>query len=271
MVWSWSGHWNDQHPSWPLEWSRKKLPPPSPPAEAIKIPSAMIECEADQCAPGREGGCLWVFHGQEGRSALPQWRCVPHRCVEVRHGWHRHAPHRIARRAYRLGLTALYTGNLHGNRITGIGTWSFPGHWNNHNPSGRWFATIPDTEAMPISLQFRRRSFRLKCMPMAASHFAPLRQARWKYLFSWRAARQAIMQKDDLGIWSLTTEPLQPDYYGYIFQDTGVPVIDPSNPLILPNLLQTENMVHVPGPSSLPWEINDGPHGTVIIISFNRK
>jgi enterochelin esterase family protein len=71
------------------------------------------------------------------------------------------------------------------------------------------------------------------------------------------------MQKDDLGVWSITTEPLHPDYYGYIFRDTGVPVIDPSNPLILPNLLQTENMVHVPGPASLPWEVKDVPHGVV--------
>jgi enterochelin esterase family protein len=56
---------------------------------------------------------------------------------------------------------------------------------------------------------------------------------------------------------------MQPDYYGYIFRDMGIPVIDPSNPLILPNLLQTENMVHVPGPPSLPWEVNDVPHGVV--------
>jgi enterochelin esterase-like enzyme len=73
--------------------------------------------------------------------------------------------------------------------------------------------------------------------------------------------KPVIMQKNDLGVWSLTTKPLHPDYYGYIFQDAGRPVIDPSNSLILPNLLQTENMVHVPGPSSLPWEISDGPHG----------
>jgi enterochelin esterase family protein len=76
-------------------------------------------------------------------------------------------------------------------------------------------------------------------------------------------AEPIIMQKDDLGVWNITTAPLQPDYYGYIFQDADVPLIDPSNSLLLPNLLQTEKMVHVPGPASLPWEINDGPHGVV--------
>ena len=40
-------------------------------------------------------------------------------------------------------------------------------------------------------------------------------------------------------------------------------MIDPSNPLLLPNLLQNESLVHVPGPASLPWEVNDGPHGVV--------
>jgi predicted carbohydrate-binding protein with CBM48 len=71
------------------------------------------------------------------------------------------------------------------------------------------------------------------------------------------------MQKDDAGIWSVTTEPLEPDYYGYSFVTDGVALIDPRNPLMKPNLLGTQSMVHVPGPSTLPWEINDVPHGVV--------
>jgi enterochelin esterase-like enzyme len=42
-----------------------------------------------------------------------------------------------------------------------------------------------------------------------------------------------------------------------------VRLIDPSNPLLKPNLLDTENAVHVPGPASLPWELNDVPHGEI--------
>ena len=71
------------------------------------------------------------------------------------------------------------------------------------------------------------------------------------------------MQKDDSGVWSVTTEPLEPDYYGYSFLADGVGLIDPRNPLMKPNLLGTQSMVHVPGPPSLPWEINDVPHGVV--------
>ena len=71
------------------------------------------------------------------------------------------------------------------------------------------------------------------------------------------------MQKDDQGVWSVTTDPLEPDLYGYAFVADGVSLIDPSNPLIKPNLLHTESVVHVPGPASLPWEISDIPHGTI--------
>ena len=71
------------------------------------------------------------------------------------------------------------------------------------------------------------------------------------------------MQKDGNGVWSLTTQPLEPDYYGYSFVADGVSLIDPSNPLMKPNLLNTQSMVHVPGPKSLPWEMNDVPHGVI--------
>jgi enterochelin esterase-like enzyme len=76
-------------------------------------------------------------------------------------------------------------------------------------------------------------------------------------------AKPVMMQKDDHGVWSSTTAPLAPDYYGYHFQIGRVGVIDPSNPALLPNLLQNESVVHVPGPTSLPWELRDEPHGVL--------
>jgi enterochelin esterase family protein len=74
---------------------------------------------------------------------------------------------------------------------------------------------------------------------------------------------QIPMLKDDGGVWSLTTDRLEPDYYGYSFVADGVALIDPANPLLKPNLHGTQSMVHVPGPASLPWEMNDVPHGIV--------
>ena len=71
------------------------------------------------------------------------------------------------------------------------------------------------------------------------------------------------MQKDDQGVWTVNTAPMPPDYYGYSIIVDGQRNIDPYNSLLKPNLLSTENMVHVQGPPSLPWELNDVPHGEV--------
>ena len=71
------------------------------------------------------------------------------------------------------------------------------------------------------------------------------------------------MQKNDRGLWTVTVGPLAPEYYGYSFLADGVMLMDPSNPLIKPNLLTPQNMVFVPGPASLPWQTNDVPHGVI--------
>ena len=71
------------------------------------------------------------------------------------------------------------------------------------------------------------------------------------------------MQKDQQGIWSLTTDVLAPDLYGYSFSIDGTHFLDPSNPEIKPNLLSLSNVVHVPGAAPLPWDDTDIPHGLV--------
>jgi enterochelin esterase-like enzyme len=76
------------------------------------------------------------------------------------------------------------------------------------------------------------------------------------------APKDLAMQKDEQGVWSFTSEPLTPDFYGYAFVADGVHLIDPSNPLMKPNLLNTTSQVHVPGPG-LPWEVVDVPHGEI--------
>ena len=71
------------------------------------------------------------------------------------------------------------------------------------------------------------------------------------------------MQKDDKGVWSVNTAPLSPDYYGYSITVDGVRSLDPFNHGLVPNLISPGNFVHVPGPPSLPWELNDVPRGEV--------
>jgi enterochelin esterase family protein len=59
------------------------------------------------------------------------------------------------------------------------------------------------------------------------------------------------LQKEEQGVWSVTTGALAPDIYGYSFQVDGVHLTDPVN------------TVHVVGPAPLPWELTDIPHGQV--------
>jgi len=71
------------------------------------------------------------------------------------------------------------------------------------------------------------------------------------------------MQRDEGGVWSATSDPLSPDFYGYSFQVDGVGMFDPSNYRVKPNFLYRASELHVPGPPSLSWETNDVPHGEI--------
>lgn len=71
------------------------------------------------------------------------------------------------------------------------------------------------------------------------------------------------MRKNADGLWSVTVGPLEADFYGYKFIADGVHLMDPQNTAIEPNLFAPESLLHVPGPSSLPWETGDIPHGEV--------
>jgi enterochelin esterase-like enzyme len=80
--------------------------------------------------------------------------------------------------------------------------------------------------------------------------------------FAREGADPVVMQKDDKGMWTVTTAPLPPDYYGYSIVVDGVRMLDPYNHLLVPNLLTPANAVHIPGPT-LSWEVNDVPRGEV--------
>jgi enterochelin esterase-like enzyme len=71
------------------------------------------------------------------------------------------------------------------------------------------------------------------------------------------------MTKDEKGVWSITTDPLEPDYYGYRFIADGVGLDDPANSHLTPNLLNHGSQLHVPGDASLSWELGDVPHGVI--------
>jgi enterochelin esterase family protein len=72
------------------------------------------------------------------------------------------------------------------------------------------------------------------------------------------------MQKDEQGVWSITTDSLPPDIYPYTFDVDGTTLADPGYPLAKPIVVGGhQSLVHVPGPADLSWEANDVPRGAL--------
>ncbi len=66
-----------------------------------------------------------------------------------------------------------------------------------------------------------------------------------------------VMQKDEQGVWSVTTDPMKPDMYGYAFSIDGATVNDPANPAFKTSATSAgQNIVHVVGDVS--WEPKPG-------------
>ena len=73
------------------------------------------------------------------------------------------------------------------------------------------------------------------------------------------------LTKDDQGVWSVTTEPMEPDIFPYRLVVDGVIIADPANFLVGTGVGGGPfSMVHIPGPASLSWELNNVPHGNVV-------
>jgi enterochelin esterase-like enzyme len=72
------------------------------------------------------------------------------------------------------------------------------------------------------------------------------------------------MTKDDAGVWSMTTQPLEANGHLYWFNLDGVAVADPINPVIKQRQRTSASLVDVPGMKAAAWELADVPHGTVV-------
>jgi enterochelin esterase family protein len=71
------------------------------------------------------------------------------------------------------------------------------------------------------------------------------------------------MTQDANGQWTLTTAPLDPEFYGYGFRADGIAYLDPASVLVKPNLLGLENEIEVPGPQPMDWDVQNVPHGVI--------
>lgn len=71
------------------------------------------------------------------------------------------------------------------------------------------------------------------------------------------------MQKGDNGLWTATTPPLKPEYYGYSFVVDGVQMLDPLQHGVRPNLVGLSSDILVPGHPPEAWELTEIPHGNL--------
>lgn len=69
------------------------------------------------------------------------------------------------------------------------------------------------------------------------------------------------LKRSETGEWTVTTNPLPPDIYGYTFFVDGQTRLDADNNQPRPNLLYRSNDFTVPG--NQVWEVRNVPHGTL--------
>ena len=72
-------------------------------------------------------------------------------------------------------------------------------------------------------------------------------------------AKPIPMEKDATGVWTVTTQPLAPEIYGYHFEADGDRRLDPANPHFTINLVNVSNLITVPGDTPQPGRTPTSP------------
>ncbi|WPR76832.1 esterase [Algoriphagus sp. NG3] len=73
----------------------------------------------------------------------------------------------------------------------------------------------------------------------------------------------ADLTKDDKGIWSFTTESLDPELYSYSFIVDGLKITDPNNPFLIRDVASVTNVFLVGEGQAALYKVKDVPHGSV--------
>jgi enterochelin esterase family protein len=72
-----------------------------------------------------------------------------------------------------------------------------------------------------------------------------------------------LMEKDEKGIWTHTTEILSPELYSYSFQVDGLRVNDPNNAFLSRDISTNTNIFIIGGEQADLYKVNAVPHGSV--------
>ncbi len=80
---------------------------------------------------------------------------------------------------------------------------------------------------------------------------------------NWAGGRDVPMTKDDAGLWSVTTAPLQPELWAYTFSVDGVRTLDPNNYNVSRDGVGFMNTMLVLTDATAVFQPKRVPHGTV--------
>ena len=79
------------------------------------------------------------------------------------------------------------------------------------------------------------------------------------------------LQKDQIGIWSVTVGPVTPDLYTYDFSVDGLKVVDPKNIQLKEGAGGYSNLLEVPGKEAEYMAVKNVPHGKLEKVWFNAE
>jgi enterochelin esterase family protein len=76
---------------------------------------------------------------------------------------------------------------------------------------------------------------------------------------------EVALTKNECGVWSATTPPLEPGIYSYRFSVDGATLADPGNP---DRKGSSESLLTIPGAPAMAWEVQDAPRGAVTRVTY---
>lgn len=80
---------------------------------------------------------------------------------------------------------------------------------------------------------------------------------------------KGALKKDENGIWSFTSEPLESELYSYSFVIDGFKTTDSGNPFLIRDVASITNFFIIGGGIAESYKVNDIPHGTVARRWYN--
>ncbi len=96
----------------------------------------------------------------------------------------------------------------------------------------------------------------------------------WDILSAWEAAGQAPkvaeLTKNADGIWEVTTPPVPPGAYRYLFKVDGIQLVDPANPAVSESNAMVWSLVVVPGADFVD-DSDNVPHGSVAEVFYHSN